>query len=183
MPTVPPNTVIKSLTGGDPDALCAILPRAVREIVAWAQAVLGADPGDAGIADLVYAPILTRDIGSYVGSAPIEVAERARPLLKRAQAATNTLRHLGISDAAIQRLASDADARLGAADSPDGVTIAEQLRASLKGQVRQARLINTAIVFSAGQPDPATLLNLGYVSPDLAQAAGYGNCPEVVATI
>jgi hypothetical protein len=64
MPTVPPASVIKSLTAGNPDAFCAILPKAVRDIVAWAQAVLGADPGDAGVADLVYGPILARDVGT-----------------------------------------------------------------------------------------------------------------------
>ena len=183
MPTVPPGTTITTLTGGNPDRFCAILPTAVREIVAWAQAILGAPPRDAGVTDLVYAPALARDLGEYADAAPIEVAERVRPLLARADAAIAALHNLGLNDAAVQRLADAATTALRAPGNPDGVTVANQLESTLTEQVPKARVDSTAVVFTAGQKDPATLLDLGYVPSTVAQAAGYGGCPDVIAQI
>jgi hypothetical protein len=44
------------------------------------------------------------------------------------------------------------------------------------------RLRAAALVFTAGQPDPSTVLDLGYVTDSAAQAAGF-NCPDVVGRI
>src|SRR5262249_10839813 len=74
-------SVIRRLTGGDPSRFCPILPVAVRDVVAWAEAILGAPPQEAGLTDFAYGPVLARNLGIYVETAPKEVAERMRPLL------------------------------------------------------------------------------------------------------
>jgi hypothetical protein len=174
--------VITSLTGGDPTRLCATLSPTLRVIVAWAESVLGDPPSDAGITDMVYGPLLVREIGAYVDAAPIELAERAAPLLARAKAAVAQLHVLGLNAPAVQQLADQAQARLQGSGQPDGATVRDELANTLQTKVPEARLRNAAVVFTASQPDPATVLDLGYVSPSVTQAAGF-NCPDIVATL
>jgi hypothetical protein len=182
--TVPPpkSTVVTTLTGGDPQRLCPTVPVMLRHVVAWAQDILGQDRADAGVTDLLYGPLLTRSVGAYVDVAPVELADLARPLLVRAQAAVSSLRVLGLDDAAIEALADEASSALEGQGTPDGITTATRLRAHLERSVRPERLDSTALVFETGQPDPATVLDLGYVPSGVGPAAGF-DCPSISASI
>lgn len=175
-------TVVTTLTGGDPARFCPTLPGALRSIVAWAEAILGEPPSAAGIADLVYAPLLVRDVGPYVDAAPVELAERAEPILARARAAADVLRALGSTDDQLEELARDAATALDAPASPDGVTVELALQQSLEQRVPADRLRSAALVFAAGQPDPASLLDLGFVPAGVGDAAGF-DCAPALATI
>jgi hypothetical protein len=181
-PPIPDGTVITHLTGGDPDAFCAAIPPAVRAVVAWAETILGDGPAQAGITDLVYGPVLVQDLGPYVRAAPVELAQRMQPLLARGQAAVVALKALGVSDTDVAKLAALATADLGPVDAPDGVTVRAQLVEEIEKRVDADRLEQAAIVFGAGQPDPATQLDLGSVSDQAAQASGF-NCPSITITI
>jgi len=179
-PTVPAPDTLTSLTGGTPDRFCAALPAAVDAVVAWANTILGEGPPDNGLTDLAYGPVLVRELTAYVDAAPIELGERARPLLSRAQSAVAALRDLGYSDAAIGHLADEAATVLSATGT-DPVEAKSTLVAILREQLSADRLDNAAIVFGAGQPDPATLLDLGYVPDALSEAAGF-RCSAVLAS-
>ncbi len=183
LPAVPPGTTITSLTGGNPAQFCVILPTAAREVVAWAETVLGDAPGDAGVTDLAYGPVLARDLGIYVDNAPIEVAERARPLLGVAQAAVTTLKNLGFRDDMIGSLADQAAAALTAPGNPDGITARAALVARLSEAISPSRLAAAGVVFAAGQPDPATVLDLGFVPSTLTQGSAFSSCPAVLASL
>jgi hypothetical protein len=87
-----------------------------------------------------------------------------------------------LKDADINRLADLGGERLGAEDSPDGVTVRADLVKVLEERVAPERLRESAVVFSSGQSDPASLLDLGFVPTDVAHAAGF-DCAPVLATI
>jgi hypothetical protein len=179
---VPSASTITSLTGGEPSAFCTALPLSLRTIVAWAETILGEGPADAGVTDLVYGPVMAQDVATYVKVAPIELADRARPLLARAQAAVAALKALGFDDAAVAALASTASSQLGPVDAPDGVTVKAKLVAQARTVVSADRLTQAGLVFGAAQPDPATLLDLGSVPDSVSQAAGI-TCPGVSVRI
>lgn len=179
---VPDATPIATLTGGDPQRFCATIEPAVRAVVAWAQTILGDSPASAGVTDLLYAPVLTRTLGPYVETGPVELARRATPILQRAQAAEDALRVLGVSDADMARLADQASAELGSSVTPDGIAVAAHLRTTLERTVPADRLEASAAVFEAGQPDPATQLDLGYVAPSVGQASGFA-CTAVTGSL
>jgi hypothetical protein len=120
---------------------------------------------------------------AYVASAPLEVAAKAEPLHARATAAAAALANLGVKPAEIQQLADQAAALLASPDSPDGVTIEETVLPKLEQSVPADRLRAAALVFSAGQPDPSTVLDLGNVSDRAARTPGWEACPDVVARI
>jgi hypothetical protein len=129
----------------------------------------------------VYAPLLRRDVKAYVDAAPKELGQRAQPILTRARDAVKTLRGLGLSGDDISRLADAAGQAVGSEASPDGVTVRAQLLEQLQEKVPADRLSQAAVVFSAGQSDPAGLLDLGFVPPEVGAAAGF-DC-NVQATI
>jgi hypothetical protein len=181
-PAIPSGTVITHLTGGDPGAFCATIPTAVRTLVAWAETILGDSPAEAGVTDLVYAPVLVQDLGPYVRTAPIELGQRVQPLLDRAQAAVVALKALGVSDANVAKLAAVATANLGPVDAPDGITVRAQLVDEAQKIVPPDRLEQAGVVFTAGQPDPATQLDLGSV-PDQVVADSGLNCPSISVSI
>jgi hypothetical protein len=178
-PPVAEASLIPSLTGGDPARFCPILPTAVRAILAWAEAVIDESPADAGVTDFAYAPLLDRVLKTYLDSAPEEVAARAKPLAARVRAADAAVTSLGVSQAAQQKLADQAEALLAAPESPDGVTVQARLIASLQQVVPADRLRSAAVVFTANQPDPATVLDLGYVSDQVAATSSF-KCPNSV---
>jgi len=182
-PPVPPGSEITTITGGDPAVFCPAVPTALHTILAWAEAALGEGPSDAGLADFAYGPVLSRVMDAYVASAPLEVAAKAEPLHARATAAAAALANLGVKPAEIQQLADQAAALLASPDSPDGVTIEETVLPKLEQSVPADRLRAAALVFSAGQPDPSTVLDLGNVSDRAARTPGWEACPDVVARI
>jgi NADH:ubiquinone oxidoreductase subunit 6 (subunit J) len=175
---LPKATAITSLTGGDPTQFCTALVNAAPVLAAWAYAEFSATEEQQGEADLVYGPALVRLMTAYEASAPIEMATLAKPLLARATAAVDTLRHLGLDDDAIAALAERAVQATAVADGPDGVTLQTSLAADIAKQVGQDPLTAAATTFRAAQGDPATVSDFGYVSDDVAAASNF-NCPDV----
>jgi hypothetical protein len=90
-----------------------------------------------------------------------------------------TLHALGLNDRDVKRLADAASDVLLSPKSPDGVEAQTVLVKLLEKKVDAQRLRQAAADFRAGQPDPATLLDLGSVSPEIGVAAGYGCAAEV----
>jgi hypothetical protein len=176
---LPEPTVITTLTGGDPVRFCRVLPSVSLSLSSWAAAVLTADPADTGLSDLAYAPLLARDLQEYIKAAPQELGPRAAPILDRARAAVLTLHALGLNDRDVKRLADAASDVLLSPKSPDGVEAQTVLVKLLEKKVDAQRLRQAAADFRAGQPDPATLLDLGSVSPEIGVAAGYACAAEV----
>jgi hypothetical protein len=161
---VPATTNITSLTGGDPARFCKALVPTLETLAGWSYAVLGDNARQTGTTDLVYGPILQRDMKQYVSAAPLELADRARPILQRAQHAVAALKALGIDDATIRVLADRGSAELHSSTSPDGLTVQQHLTSYLQTKLSAARLADAAIVFAAGEKDPESLLDLGSVS-------------------
>ena len=126
--------------------------------------------------------MLQRDLKPYVDTAPNELAGRARPLLDRAEAALETLRNLGFTGEDIKGLAASATRALNSPTQPDSVSVSLFLANVLRQKVAEDRLNEIAVVFTSGQPDPATLLDFGYVPPEVSDAAGF-DCAPVLASI
>jgi len=182
LPPPPDPTLIEHLTGGEPFSFCPTVPPALRAVSVWGETVLGASPAEVGIVDLVYGPLLQRDLKPYVDTAPNELANRARPLLQRADAAVGTLRNLGFSDQEIKELATSATRALDAPARPDGVSVSLLLANILKQKVDASRLDEIAVVVASSKPDPATMLDFGFVPAEVATAAGF-TCTSIIASI
>jgi hypothetical protein len=170
---LPESTVITTLTGGDPVRFCPALPAAERSAHAWAVAILHAEPVDAGLTDFAFAPLLVRDLRAYVEAAPQELVARADPILQRARDAVASLRALGLRDRDIKRLGSTASDALSGPDSPNSLRVRATLVAALEKKVDPERLRQAAVEFSTAHGDATALLDLGFVPPEVAAAAGY----------
>jgi hypothetical protein len=170
---LPESTVITTLTGGDPVRFCRVLPAAKLSITAWAVAILQADPGEAGLTDLAYAPALAEDVRAYVAAAPQELVERAQPILDRADQAVASLEALGLKKADIKRLAKAAPDALLGAEAPDGTAVRAKLVKQLEKKIDPAQLRQAASDFLAARGDPTPLLDLGFVPPEVGVDAGY----------
>jgi hypothetical protein len=62
------------------------------------------------------------------------------------------------------------------------VTVRAELVKLLEEKVPADRVSASAVVFSSGQSDPASLLDLGSVPIEVGRAAGF-DCAPVLATI
>ena len=175
-------TAVEQLTGGDPVRFCPTIPPAFRTITKWAEAALVGSPSDIGIADLVYGPLLYRDLQPYVDTAPNELAQRAQPILDRATAALDTLRALGMNDQEIDELADSVALALEAPAQPDGASVSVFHSRVLEQRIDESRLREIAVVFASGQPDPGTLLDLGFVPPEVGAASNF-DCAPILASI
>ena len=80
------------------------------------------------------------------------------------------------------RLATSASRALDAPSDPDGLSVSLFLANDLKERVDADRLNEIAIVFASGQPDPATMLDFGYIPPEIAAENGF-TCAPVIASI
>ena len=170
---LPESTVITTLTGGNPARFCRVFPAAELTVTAWAVAILQADPAEAGLADLAYAPALVKDLGPYLATAPEELGAKAQPISDRARAAADTLRTLGLKNADIKRLAKAAPNALLGPDSPDGTAVRAKLLEQIEKKVDPQQLRQAATDFLNAQGDPTLLMDLGNVSPEVGVAAGY----------
>jgi hypothetical protein len=170
---IPESTVITTLTGGDPARFCRVFPAAELTITAWAVAIIQADPSEAGLADLAYAPALVDDLRPYLATAPQELAAKAQPIADRAQAAVDQLRALGLKKADIKRLAKAAPDALLGPDSPDGTAVRDKLIKQLEKKVDPQQLRQAATDFLNAQGDPTLLMDIGNVPPEVGVAAGY----------
>jgi hypothetical protein len=167
------STVITTLTGGDPARFCRVFPAAELSITAWAVAIIQADPSEAGLADLAYAPALVDDLRPYLATAPQELAAKAQPIADRAKAAVDKLRALGLKNADIKRLAKAAPNALLGPDSPDGTAVRDKLIKQLAKKVDPQQLRQAATDFLNAQGDPTLLMDIGNVPPEVGVAAGY----------
>ena len=169
---LPEPTTITTLTGGDPVAFCRQIPSTTLSVTAWAVAALQGDPAAAGSSDLAYAPLLARNLPSYIRAAPQELQAKAQPILDRANDAVASLRALGLEDRDIKRLANaTSDALLGP-DKPDGGTVRDQVLKQIEKKVDPTQLNQAANDFLASHGDPTPLMDLGFVPRDVAIAAG-----------
>jgi hypothetical protein len=169
---LPEPTPIATLTGGDPVAFCRAIPSTRLSVTAWAVAVLQGDPAAAGRSDLAYAPLLARDLPSYIRVAPQELQAKAQPILDRANDAVASLRALGLKDRTIKRLAdSTSDALLGP-DKPDQATVRDDVLKQIEKKIDPAQLDQAANDFLASHGDPTPLMDLGSVSREVGVAAG-----------
>ena len=57
----PPSVVITDLSGGDPANFCASAETGFAPLISWALASISSPPGQQGLVDLAYAPLLDRD--------------------------------------------------------------------------------------------------------------------------
>ena len=126
------------MTGGDPARFCRVFPAAELSITGWAVAIIQADPSEAGLADLAYAPALVDDLRPYLAAAPQELVAKAQPIADRAKAAVDQLRALGLKNADIKRLAKAAPNALLGPDSPDGTAVRDKLIKQLEKKVDPA---------------------------------------------
>jgi hypothetical protein len=170
---LPEATLVTTLTGGNPARFCRAVPAATLAVSAWAVAVLGTDPSEAGLADLAYGPVLVRDLRPYLKSAPQELVPHAAPILDRANAAVESLRALGLKDRDIKRLADSASDQLLGRDSPDGTVVRAELIKQLEKKVDPGALQQAAADFLAAHGDPTPLMDLGFVPREVGVAAGY----------
>jgi hypothetical protein len=170
---LPEPTTITTLTGGNPAEFCRVLPSVRLSVTGWAVAVLQGDPAAAGLSDLAYAPLLVRDLRSYIKVAPQELAAQAQPILDRASDAEASLRALGLKDRDIKRLASSASDLLLGPDKPDGTTVRDKLVKQLEKKIDPAHLQQAATDFGNAHGDPTSIMNLGFVPPEVGVAAGY----------
>jgi hypothetical protein len=170
---IPESTVITTLTGGDPARFCRVFPAAELSITAWAVAIIQADPSEAGLADLAYAPALVDDLRPYLATAPQELVAKAQPIADRAKAAVDQLRALGLKNADIKRLAKAAPNALLGPDSPDGTAVRDKLIKQLEKKVDPQQLRQAATDFLNAQGDPTLLMDIGNVPPEVGVAAGY----------
>ncbi|HMF84042.1 MAG TPA: hypothetical protein VKI01_12275 [Acidimicrobiia bacterium] len=175
---LPAPTTITTLTGGDPVAVCRVLPSVRLSVTAWAVATLQGDPADTGRSDLAYAPLLAQALPSYIKVAPQELQAKAQPILDRANDAVASLRALGLKDRDIKQLAnSTSDALLGP-DHPDGSTVRDKVLKQIGNKIAAkkgdpAQVAPAANDFLASHGDPTPLMDLGFVPPDIGLAAGY----------
>ena len=169
---LPEPTTITTLTGGDPTAFCRAIPSTRLSVTGWAVAVLQGDPADAGRSDLAYAPLLTKDLPSYLRFAPQELQAKAQPIFDRENDAVASLRALGLKNRDLKRIAkSTSDALLGP-DKPDGATVRDMILKQIEKKIDPAQLNQAATDFLAAHGDPAPLMDLGNVPRDVAVAAG-----------
>src|SRR5207248_6061214 len=127
-PVLPPlhqATVITTLTGGDPAALCEALPSANRATTAYALATYVAPPGGRALPDFAYGPLVGRDLGKAYAVAPQELVRQGALTISRARAAVDALRALGLDQAGVDDLAAKADAELTSAEDRDPAVVQE----------------------------------------------------------
>ncbi|MGI9031829.1 MAG: hypothetical protein ACR2HP_17870, partial [Ilumatobacteraceae bacterium] len=168
-------TVITALTGGDPGRFCATITDTVAAVTAYAEAALSEAPTDAGVADLAFAPLLVRVLTPYLAAAPDELFALADPLRQRAETAAEALQGLGLDEAAVGALADQAAQGLTTAPATDGAALQQDLAATILATAGQDDLTSTAAQLFATAGDPAPILDLGYVAPEVAAEYGY-NC-------
>jgi hypothetical protein len=164
-----PSGPITTLTGGDPDLVCAQIPDVLTVVEAYAEAVLSQPAEATAETDLVYSPSLVDALDSYVAVAPNELADRARPLLTRAKTA---LALLGLDDASAQDVVRAGRAATEA-EQLDGATLELRLQATMLQHVTQENLDKAAQTLGPATGDLFALTDLGYVSPEVGRASGF----------
>jgi hypothetical protein len=175
---VPPTTApITTLTGGDPAAFCEAITQGIGPLYGWALAGASEPPSEAGRSDLAFAPTVVLHLTPYLAAAPEELAVRARPILAREQAALDVLTGLGLKEAGIEAQARLADERMAQGTALDALSVEDELLTALADQLPNVGISGlqaAASSFAAANPLPPELYELGDVTPEVADASGYG---------
>ncbi len=166
-------TVITSLTGGDPGRFCATVTDTVAAVTAYAEAALSEATSHAGVSDLAFAPLLLRALTPYLEAAPNELFELADPLRQRATAAEGALEELGLDARDRAALADEAELALSGAPPTDGATLQAQLLATIAKTAAQEDIDAAATRLFETNGDPAPVLDLGFVSEEVAAENGF----------
>jgi hypothetical protein len=169
--TIPVQTPITQLTGGDAERACAALQSLDGVLAGWASAELSASPDRAGIADLVFAPLLEPRVQEWVDAAPVELASKSQAMLDRAHAANEALDAHGFDAAERAAWATRVDDALTNGDGLDAVSLVDTLSAELDSALG-GELVAMAKQFHTEQGDVALVLDLGDVPAQVAADAG-----------
>ncbi|MGH9277103.1 MAG: hypothetical protein ACRD12_03195 [Acidimicrobiales bacterium] len=170
---LPTPTKITTLTGGNPQRFCVNAPPARAVIAAWALAQAVAPRGGVGLSDLAFGPAAARGLDALTPDLPAELVKTTAATRERARAAVQALTDLGMTAAAINDLASLAQARLTSGDYPDPVAVQAALLDKERALVGADRLDGAARAFLAAHPPAPDLFDLGEVTPEAATSAGY----------
>ena len=84
------------------------------------------------------------------------------------------LRDLGLDQATIDGLADMAESQLSSLDNPEPAAVQTSILDRMGGVVGDQRLTEAAQAFSASNPEPPGLFDLGEVPDDVARNTGYG---------
>lgn len=169
--TIPEQTSITQLTGGDVERACAAVPLLAGVLAGWSTAELSASPDRAGIADLVFAPLLEPRVQEWVDAAPNELAQKSRAMLARAHAANEALDAHGFDAAERAAWAARVDDALTNGEGLDAVSLVETLSSELDTALG-GDLAAIAEQFHSEQGDVALVLDLGDVPSQVAADAG-----------
>jgi hypothetical protein len=172
-PGLPPSAIIETLTGGNPTTFCSALPSALDVVAAWASATVTAPADERGVADLVLAPTLERELQALVGPSPLEVQAELQPILDRATAAVGALRAAGLDDTALAQLDQQVGAELNDPAGVDGLAVVLTEAAALGQRMGQGALPAAGAAFAAANGDATPLVDLGVVPNAVAEQAGY----------
>jgi hypothetical protein len=167
--TTVPGETITTLTGGDPDLVCAAVPEVLTVVSAYAETILSQPQPATAATDLAYAPWLVEALSGYVAAAPNELAAKAKPLLDRATAAAKVL---NLDPAATDDVVA-AGRQATAAEQLDGATLELRLKATLLQHISEDDFERAAQTLGPARGDLFVLTDLGYVPDDVARANGF----------
>ena len=170
---LPEFTVVSTLTGGDPEAFCAAFPDANAALGAWLVGVLSSPAEEQGYADLAFGPLLDQQLGNLYDVAPEELVTLSQELRQRVTLAIEELRGLGLSDTEIGALARTVETRLADGAGEDAVTIQLDVIDQLEQQRGEAPVTAAANRLTAAVQDSLDAIDLGDVTAEAAEAAGY----------
>ena len=165
-------TVVSSLTGGDPAAFCRVVRPWVGVMAGWSLAELSAPPAASGLPSLLFGPLVDRQMGAVMASAPDELVGRFTAARDQSAAAVQALRDAGLTQEQIDQLA-DAMADQLASDQPDAAVAALRVDELLKGMLGADRTTAVAAAFGRSHPLDPAVFDLGDVSDQVASDSGY----------
>jgi hypothetical protein len=166
-------TAVTSLTGGEPLAFCAEAEPLVDVMTGWALADLAKPAAAGGLPALTYGPAADRAIRRILPAAPIELARQLQAAADQSAAAVAALRGAGVDQAAIDAVA-DAVAEQLAGSNPDSAVAAQLVVDRIEAELGRDRTVALARAFDAEHPTAGAVFDLGTVSDEVAESAGYG---------
>jgi hypothetical protein len=169
---IPEFTQVTELTGGDPEAFCAAAPAANRAFGAWVVAVVSAPADAQGGADLVFAPLLEREVGALYAAAPRELVALTTELRQRITLALDELAALGFDEDQIAAQAREVD-QLLSDDQLDALSVELSVLQRLEEEAGAAEVAAAVDRIGAAVQGKLDAIDLGEVDPDVAEAAGF----------
>jgi hypothetical protein len=165
-------TVVSSLTGGDPTALCRVVGPWVDAMAGWSLAELSKPPAAAGLPSLLFGPLVERQMADVIAAAPDELVVRFTAAQDHSAAAVQALRDAGLTQAQVDQLADAMADQLGG-DQPDAAVAAVKVNELLQGMLGADRTTALAAAFGRSNPLDPAVFDLGDVSDQVATDSGY----------